>query len=464
MDAAEPINQSAPTELADLRARVAELEQTVSRRMREMVALHDILLEINRQPNLAALLQTIVEKAASLLNARMGGLYLMQSDGETLELTVGHNLPEGSLGITLKLGEGLSGRVAQTGQLLVIPDYRVWEGRAKVYEGTPFRRVVGVPLKQGDKIIGVINISDDHRAGWFDEDEIRLVGLFADQAAIAVDKARLWEETQRDIVERQRAEQIQASLYRISEAAYTTLSLDELYRSLHVIIADLMPARNFGIALHEPTTDMFIFPYRVDEHYPGNLTPAPRRLGKTLVDFVWQTGIPLLATRAQIEQLTEAHHLQLVGALAVDWLGVPLKWQGKSIGVMVVQTYTPGERLTEEHKQILTFVSAQVVMAIQRKRAEQKQASLYRISEAALTAGSLDDLYAQIHEIVNELMPAHNFYIALYDAATDTVSFPYFKDEAETELPVPARQHGTGLTEYVLRLGEPWLGHHRHDH
>ena len=114
--------------------------------------------------------------------------------------------------------------------------------------------------------------------------------------------------------------------------------------------------------------------------------------------------------------------------LAVDWLGVPLKWQGKSIGVMVVQTYTPGERLTEVHKQILTFVSTQVVMAIQRKRAEQrqassirkraeqKQASLYRISEAALVAPSLDDLYAQIQQIVNEMMPAKNFYIALYDA------------------------------------------------
>ena len=240
------MDAAATSELAQWRARVAELEQSLGRRTREMVALHEISLEINRQPNLAALLQAIVEKAAGLLNARMGGLYLMQPDGETLELVVGHNLPEGSIGITLKLGEGLSGRVAQTGQLLVVPDYHVWEGRAAVYEGTPFRRVVGVPLKRGDKIIGVINISDDHRSGYFDEDEIRLVSLFADQAAIAVDKIRLWEEAQRDMAERQRAEQIQSSLYRISEAAHTALSLDELYRSIHAIVADLMPARNFG--------------------------------------------------------------------------------------------------------------------------------------------------------------------------------------------------------------------------
>jgi PAS domain S-box-containing protein len=458
MDEVESADLPATSEIAALRAQLAELEQHLSQRTREMVALHEISLEINRQPSLAAMLQAIVEKAAGLLNARMGGLYLMRSDGETLELMVGHNLPEGSLGAQLKLGEGLSGRVAQTGQLLVVPDYRIWEGRAKIYEGTPFRRVVGVPLKQGDQIIGVINISDDHRSGWFTDDEIRLVSLFAEQAAIAVDKARLWEEAQRDLIERQRAEQIQASLYRISEAAHTAPSLDELYRSIHAIVADLMPARNFAIALYEPTTDMFSFPYRVDEHYPGDLTPAPRRLGKTLVDYVWQTGAPLLGTYEQIQQLVVAQQLRPFGEVAVDWLGVPLKWQDTSIGVMVVQTYTPGERLTEEHKQILTFVSTQVVMAIQRKRSEQKQASLYRISEAALAASSLDDLYALIHQIVNEVMPAQNFYIALYDAATDTLSFPYFKDEAEIDWPVPPRQHGHGLTEYVLHLGKPWLG------
>ena len=89
---------AATAELAELRARVAELEQSLARRTREMVALHEISLEINRQPNLAALLQAIVEKAAGLLNARMGGLYLMLPDGETLELVVSHNLPQNLIG------------------------------------------------------------------------------------------------------------------------------------------------------------------------------------------------------------------------------------------------------------------------------------------------------------------------------------------------------------------------------
>ena len=114
------------------------------------------LLELGQLTDLTALLQAIVEKAASLLNAHLGGLYLVRPETQTLELVVAHNLPGVVTGSTLNMGEGLSGRVAQTGQVLTVPDHRVWAGRAAVYEDAPFRRVVGVPLKIGGKVIGVI--------------------------------------------------------------------------------------------------------------------------------------------------------------------------------------------------------------------------------------------------------------------------------------------------------------------
>jgi PAS domain S-box-containing protein len=89
------------------------------------------------------------------------------------------------------------------------------------------------------------------------------------------------------------------------------------------------------------------------------------------------------------------------------------------------------------------------------KRAEQIQLATYRISEAAHAAQSLQELFGAIHRIVGGLMPAKNFYIALYDAATATLSFPYFVDEYDTDF--PPKPLGKGLTEYVLRTGEPAL-------
>ena len=89
------------------------------------------------------------------------------------------------------------------------------------------------------------------------------------------------------------------------------------------------------------------------------------------------------------------------------------------------------------------------------KRAEQIQLATYRISEAAHAAHTLQELFGAIHGIVGALMPAKNFYIALYDAANDLLTFPYYVDEFDTDF--PSKRPGKGLTEYVLRTGQPLL-------
>jgi len=91
----------------------------------------------------------------------------------------------------------------------------------------------------------------------------------------------------------------------------------------------------------------------------------------------------------------------------------------------------------------------------ERKRAQQLQSALYRIAETARLSSDLQQLYTSIHAILSELMYAKNCYIAYYDPATDLVSFPYFVDEYDP--PPPPRSSRRGVTEYVLRTGEPLL-------
>jgi PAS domain S-box-containing protein len=169
-----------------------QAEEKLTRRALEMAALYDTSLAINAQLDLSTLLNAIVQRASGLVGVQMGGLYLMRPDEDELELVVNYNMPSIHVGTRLRLGEGLSGRIAQAGKPMMVADYRVWEGRAAVYAGTPFRRVLGVPLRVGERVIGVINVTDDERAGLFSEDEVRLVSLFADQAAIAIENARLF--------------------------------------------------------------------------------------------------------------------------------------------------------------------------------------------------------------------------------------------------------------------------------
>jgi PAS domain S-box-containing protein len=95
----------------------------------------------------------------------------------------------------------------------------------------------------------------------------------------------------------------------------------------------------------------------------------------------------------------------------------------------------------------------------ERRRREAVQRATYEISAAVQAADDLDTLYRRIHEIIQGLMPARNFYIALLDPATNLISFPYHVDEA-TPRPQPMSQD-VGLTGYVLRTGNPLLVNRR---
>ena len=91
----------------------------------------------------------------------------------------------------------------------------------------------------------------------------------------------------------------------------------------------------------------------------------------------------------------------------------------------------------------------------EQKRTEELNAALYAIAARSQSAEDLQQFFAAIHNIVGQLMNARNFYIALYDSQAQLLSFPYFVDEED---PTPApKPLGRGLTEYILRSGEPLL-------
>jgi len=178
---------------------------------------------------------------------------------------------------------------------------------------------------------------------------------------------RVW--SFRDVTARRRAECVQEAVYRISHTAHTADNLLQLLRAIHEIVGELMPAKNFYVSLYNAENDRLEFPYFVDEYDTARDIP-PRKLRKGLTEYVLRTGQPLLATPEVYEQLVAAGEAELIGAPSIDWLGVPLKVKDRTIGVVVTQTYSQGVRYREGERDILTFVSSQMAMAIERKRVE----------------------------------------------------------------------------------------------
>ncbi len=202
-----PINDERAYGIAHDVTEQLQAENAMKQRAQELEFLYRTSIEINSQNELLPLLQTIVERAAGLLKANMGGLYLVRPErGNILELVVAHNLAPKYIGTTLSAGEGVSGLVAKTGKYIMIDDYKTWSNHAAVYEDAPFHRVLGVPMNVKGQVIGIITITDDEISGSWNPDEVRLASLFADQAAIAVENARLLDEAQRELTERKQAE------------------------------------------------------------------------------------------------------------------------------------------------------------------------------------------------------------------------------------------------------------------
>jgi diguanylate cyclase (GGDEF)-like protein/PAS domain S-box-containing protein len=181
-------------------------EEEIRQRTAQLEALRQVGLEVTAQLDLDALLHSIVSRAIELLGGTSGGLDLYRPEQNVLEWTkvVGHSLAPA--GTTLQRGEGLSGKVWETGKTLIVNDYQHWEGRAPAYEGLSNVAVVGAPMHWGEKFLGVLIVEADP-SHTFSPADAELLGLFANQAAIAIRNARIYEQTQREIAERKRAEE-----------------------------------------------------------------------------------------------------------------------------------------------------------------------------------------------------------------------------------------------------------------
>jgi len=195
--------------------------------------------------------------------------------------------------------------------------------------------------------------------------------------------------------EGRRRERAQACVYRISEATRTVFDLQELFRSIHESLAEVLPARNFYVALFDPAGELLSFPYFADERDPA---PAPKRLGRGLTEYVLRTREPLLATPAVFEDLRARGEVEPIASDCVDWLGAPLVTRGEAIGVAAIQTYDPAVRLGPEQRDLFVFVAEQIAAAIEAKRAQ----DALRQSEARLRL-SMEQLPAVLWTTDREL-------------------------------------------------------------
>ncbi|MBR9989259.1 MAG: GAF domain-containing protein [Gemmatimonadetes bacterium] len=176
------------------RARLLAAER---QRANEHKALLETMQDLSGELELSKLLQGVLERAVSLLQVTGGELAIFDDEAQELEIVASHSIGSDSTGTRMKPGEGAMGRAAITREPLIIENYQEWEGRSDKYEATTARGVMVVPLLIGQRLLGTLASVHTESNRTFGPDDLRLLNLFAPQAAVAIENARLYTEAQR---------------------------------------------------------------------------------------------------------------------------------------------------------------------------------------------------------------------------------------------------------------------------
>jgi len=270
---------------------------------------------------------------------------------------------------------------------------------------------------------------------------VDLLTAVSDQVALAIDRKRSQEETKRN-------EKITRTLFSISNAVNTTDNLDELYQSIYNSLNMLIELPNFFICIVDEEKMIMDFPLYIDEY------DSDQTVFKTVdyshdshyitVDII-KSKKPLFLTESILKKRVDQG--QLAGMVPKVWLGVPLIIRSKVIGVMVVQHYHDPDYFKQKDMDLLISVSDQVALALERKQyqedlkneiIERKRSTeinkiLFAISNAVNTTLDLNELYKQIHVLLNKVIDATNFFIAIVDHNKSTVRFPYYVDQKDED-------------------------------
>ena len=171
----------------------ARLFNEERRRADIMSALRATITDITSELDLTTLFQSIIDRAVGLLDSTGGNLALYDEKENTITIAVSRNMNKDYGNKNLKLGTGAIGKVIQTGEPLIIDDYRNWNGHL---DSRPWQSAIVVPLKARGRTLGSIALADATKQRKFNEADLRLISLFAQQAAIAIDNVQLFENVQ----------------------------------------------------------------------------------------------------------------------------------------------------------------------------------------------------------------------------------------------------------------------------
>jgi diguanylate cyclase (GGDEF)-like protein/PAS domain S-box-containing protein len=401
----------------------ARLFESDRKRIRELEILQATLTAITSQLEINHLLNEILNRALELLVSSSGTLALYEPESHAFRMAVNSPVDLPIKNVLVSADEGIMGEIYRTRLPLVLDDYSSWPQRVEQFVPSFPHAVLAVPLNAGSELFGALVIGSEDSESFYNQDDTRLLSLFAQQATIAINNARLFASAQARAHE---AETLQKASAIIASSLEQRPTLHQILKQLARVIsydsASILLLHGEELELvqgdgFEDQSDLIGLRISLSQNQPG---AKVCRQKKTLIVNHLPIEYPAFNDINQ-------HSI-------LSWLGVPLIYKGRIIGILSLDSLEDNY-FTEKHAKLASAFADQVAVVLENTRlyesaidSARQFSALYNLSQKISLDLPPQEVYQAIHNAAKVLMACDCFYLSLYNKEERLIQDAYMID------------------------------------
>ena len=434
----------------------------------ELAVINEIGAALAKQLDFQGIIDAVGDRVLEILNSNDLTIGILDPQTELISFPYYmDNGERGRQGPPLKLGEGLTSRVLNSGKPLRTGTVAESNALGVVWQGAQQPSYLGVPIPGADRVIGVMAVAsfDENRFTAADE---QLFSTIATSMGVALENARLFDETKHLLTETEQRNAELAVINEIGEALAKQLDFQGIIDAVGDKVGEVLGSQDLTIAILDEPSQMISFPFWTEGGIRNFEIPTVQ-LGVGLTSRVMHSTVPV-----RVGTVAEAAALgaQLQGDMDQDvqesYLGVPISSGLRSIGVLAVSK-VERDAFTERDEQLISTIASSMGVALENARlfdetkrllteTEQHASELLIINEIGSALAEQLDFTAIVDLVGDRLVSMFkvlDLYIALYDRKHKMISFPYEIDAGRRVHGEPI-EFGEGLTSRVLKERRPY--------
>jgi GAF domain-containing protein/CheY-like chemotaxis protein len=429
-------------------------------RAAELAVINEIGAALASQLDFDAIVELVGERVRSIFASSSMWVGIYDTSTETISFPYGIENGQRYESAPIGLGPGVTGHVIRSRTPLNLRRAEDGDTYGVIRMGELTESWLGVPILAGDRVLGVIALESAERDA-FDDADVRLLSTLATSMGVALENARLFDETKRLLGEtNERAAEL-ALINDVQHGLAEKLDMQAMYDLVGDRIQAIFDAQIVDIGVIDEESSTIHFPYTIERgvRYPDEPIPISGVRGHVI-----KTRKPLLINRDLVNIVPSfGQVLVMSGEAPRSALWAPLVVGNETRGVISLQNIDREDAFSESDVELLTTLASSLSVALENVRlideTRQRLAELATVNEVGQALASqldLDNLIELVGEQMRRTFEADIVYVALHDLEGDRIEFPYYHEGGARGTQDPMI-FGEGLTSRIIRSREPLL-------